>query len=75
MPTPDGPHSPDSTRAAAKLAVARLPRSPGKGDRVELRLILVLDRDVAERLAARAIVEERNLGQLVLEIVEAAATG
>jgi hypothetical protein len=75
MSTSDSPRSPDSTRAAAKLAVARLPRAPGKGDRVELRLILVLDRDVAERLAARAIVEEKNLGQLALEIIEAAATG
>jgi len=67
--------SADPRRAAAKLAVARLPRAPGKGDRVELRLILVLERQVAERLAARAIGEEKNLGQLVLEIVEAASTG
>jgi len=74
MSTP-GDRSSGPARAAAKLAVARLPRSPGKGDRIELRLILVLDREVAERLAARAIVEEKNLGQLVLEIVEAAASG
>jgi hypothetical protein len=74
MSTPGDPRSSDPTRAAAKLAVARLPRAPGKGDRVELRLILVLDREVAERLAARAIGEEKNLGQLVLEIVEAAAS-
>jgi hypothetical protein len=75
MSTPSDPRSADSARAAAKLAVARLPRAPGKGDRVELRLILVLDRAVAERLAARAIGEEKNLGQLVLGIVEAAASG
>jgi len=74
MPTP-GDRSSDPARAAAKLAVARLPRAPGKGDRIELRLILVLDREVAERLAARAIEEEKNLGQLVLEIVEAGARG
>ena len=75
MLTPGDPSASDPTRTAAKLAVARLPRAPGKGDRVELRLILVLGREVAERLAARAIGEEKNLGQLVLEIVEAAATG
>jgi hypothetical protein len=75
MSSPGDPRSSDPARAAAKLAVARLPRAPGKGDRVELRLILVLDREVAERLAARAIGEEKNLGQLVLEIVEAAASG
>jgi hypothetical protein len=75
MSTPGDPRASDPTRTAARLAVARLPRAPGKGDRVELRLILVLERDVAERLAARAISEEKNLGQLVLEIVEAAASG
>ena len=73
MSNPRDPRSTDPARAAAKLAVARLPRAPGKGDLVELRLILVLDRAVAERLAARAISEEKNLGQFVLQIVEQAA--
>jgi hypothetical protein len=74
MPSSRGPDRSDSSSAAAKLAVAGMPRAPGSGDRVELRLILVLDREVAERLTARAISEEKNLGQLVTEIVEAAAT-
>jgi hypothetical protein len=42
--------------------------------RVEVRLILMLDREVAERLTARAISVEKNLGQFVTEIVEAAAS-
>jgi hypothetical protein len=72
-PPPRRQDRPNATSAAAKLAVARMPRAPGSADRVELRLILVLDRQVAERLTARAISEEKNLGQLVMEIVEAAA--
>jgi len=47
--------------------------APGSGGRVERRLILVFDREVFERLTARAISEEKNLEQFVTEIVEAAA--
>jgi hypothetical protein len=74
MPSPRGPDRSDAASAAAKLAVARMPRAPGPGDRVELRLILVLDREVAERLTARAINEEKDVAKLVTEIVEGAAS-
>lgn len=73
MPSSRRPGPSDAISAAAKLAVNRMPRAPGPGDRVELRVVLALEREVAERPAARAIGEEKNLGQLVMEIVEAAA--
>jgi hypothetical protein len=74
MPSPRWPDRSDAASAAVKLAVTWMPRAPGAADRVELRLILVLDCEVAEGLTARAISAEKNLGQLVTEIVEAAAS-
>jgi hypothetical protein len=47
--------------------VSRLPGLHGLGH--------LLDRDLAERLAALTINEEKNLGQLVMEIGQAAARG
>jgi hypothetical protein len=62
-----------ATLAAAKAAIAGLPRAPGLADRVKLTLAIVLDRELAERLAARAIADDKDLEQLLTEIVEAAA--
>ena len=43
------------------------------GDRVRMNFRVVLDRQDAQALAARAIREEKNLVTLVTEILEAAA--
>ena len=45
------------------------------GDRVRLTLLLILTRQDAEALAARAIREEKNVPALVEEILEAEAGG
>ena len=42
------------------------------GDKVRMTFRLVLARQLAEALAARAIREEKNIGALVTEILEAA---
>jgi hypothetical protein len=44
------------------------------GDKVRMTFRVVLGRQHAEALAARAIREEKNIGMLVTEILEAAAT-
>jgi hypothetical protein len=43
------------------------------GDKVRMTFRVVLPRQTAEALAARAIREEKNIGALVTEILEAAA--
>jgi hypothetical protein len=43
------------------------------GDKVRMTFRVVLPRQTAEALATRAIREEKNLGALVTEILEAAA--
>jgi hypothetical protein len=55
-------------RAMAKTAIAR--RAPGQGKRVTLALRITLTRERAEELSAAAIREERNLEDVVGEIVE-----
>ena len=58
----------------ARAAIAREEAVPG--DRVRMTFRLVLARQDAEALAARAIREERNLPALVEEILaDAAASG
>jgi hypothetical protein len=52
-------------------AIAHEEEAPGGKVRITFRV--VLSRQVAEVLAARAIREERNIGALVTEILEAAA--
>jgi hypothetical protein len=42
------------------------------GDKVRMTFRVILDRQQAEALAARAIREEKNIGALVTEILEAA---
>jgi hypothetical protein len=54
----------------ARDAIAREESAPG--DRVRMTFRLVLARQDAETLAARAIREERNVVDLVTEILEAA---
>ena len=44
------------------------------GDKVRMTFRVILGRQQAEALAARAIQEEKNIGTLVTEILEAAAT-
>jgi len=55
-------------RAMAKTAIAR--RAPGQGKKVTLTLRITLSRERAEQLSEAAIREERNLEDLVGEIVE-----
>jgi hypothetical protein len=59
--------------ALARDAVAHEEVAPGPGDRVRMTFRVVLPRPVAETLMARAIREEKNIGTLVTEILEAAA--
>ena len=59
----------------ARDAIAREEVVPGAGDRVRLTLRLILTRQDAEALAARAIREAKNLPALVEEILEAEAGG
>jgi hypothetical protein len=42
------------------------------GDKVRMTFRVILGREQAEALAARAIREEKNIGALVTEIIEAA---
>lgn len=67
-PTPDA--SPEERACAA---VAREEAMPG--DRVRLTLRIVLARQAAETLSARAIREERNVEGVVEDILTAAVKG
>jgi hypothetical protein len=57
----------------AREAIAREESVPG--DKVRMTFRVVLPRQAAEALAARAIREERNVVDVVTEILEAAAQG
>ena len=67
---PKGPRRPQPD-ALAREAVAH--EEPAPGDKVRMTFRVVLPRQAAEALAARAIREEKNIGALVTEILEAAA--
>jgi hypothetical protein len=56
----------------ARYAIAHEEKAPG--DKVRMTFRVVLTRQQAEALAARAIRAEKNIGALVAEILEAAAT-
>jgi hypothetical protein len=73
-PTPRKPtRTPADTEQAAHLAIARRVQPAGAGDKVRLTLMTIfLSRKKAERLAARAIGEAKNLEAVVAEILEAA---
>jgi hypothetical protein len=56
----------------ARDAVAHEEEAPG--DKIRMTFRVVLPRPVAEALVARAIRDEKNIGMLVTEILEAVAT-
>jgi hypothetical protein len=67
-----GPRKPLSDELA-RDAIAHVDEAPGGRVRMTFRVLLTRER--AEALAARAIQEEKNLETLVGEILEAAAKG
>jgi hypothetical protein len=69
-PPPKGSRKP-VPEEMARDAIAHEEEAPDGKVRMTFRV--VLPRQVAEALAARAIREERNIGALVTEILEAAA--
>ena len=72
-PKPGKSRSPRSPASMAKAAIEHEGR-PEPGGKVTLTLGVTLSRVQAERLAARAIAEGKNLDALVAEILEAAPT-
>jgi hypothetical protein len=58
-----------SAEERARAAIAKAEAAPGQGDRVRLVLRVVLKRQDAGALSARAIREERNLEAAVQEIL------
>ena len=72
--TKDGPQRPPKPlpEELARTAIAHEEAAPGPGDRVRMTFRVVLGRQDAEALAARAIREEKNIGTLVTEILESA---
>jgi hypothetical protein len=72
-PTPaKGPRNPTDIEQAARLAIAHRAKQAGTGDKVRLTLTLSLKRDKAERLSARALREQKTLGAVMAENLEAA---
>jgi hypothetical protein len=72
LPPKKGPRKPLPAELA-RDAVAHEEEAPGGKVRMTFRVLLT--RQQAEALAARAIQEEKNLETLVAEILEAAAKG
>jgi hypothetical protein len=70
-PPKRGPRKP-LPEELARDAIAHEEVAPGPGDKVRMTFRVVLARPVAEALAAQAIREEKNIGTLVTEILEAA---
>lgn len=68
-PAPPRPREPRPDQRA-RDAIAHEESLPG--DRVRMTFRVVLDRQHAEALAARAIREQKNIGVLVSEILEGA---
>ena len=62
-----------SPEQMAKASVAKRPSPVGQPDKVELAVKLVVRRDVAERLTARAIREGRKIEALMQDILGDAA--
>jgi hypothetical protein len=59
---------------AARAAMAHEAQAGPSGDKIKLPLMISLSRAQAERLAARAIREGKNLDALVAEILEGVST-
>ena len=73
MPRHPQPSNPTSRRVPEELAKDAIAHEePMGGERVRMTFRVVLGRQEAEALAARAIREEKNIGALVAEILEAA---
>jgi len=74
-PSPDPRKNPRKPlpEELARDAVAHEEVAAGPADRVRMTFRVVLPRPVAETLVARAIREEKNIGMLVTELLEAAA--
>ena len=70
-PTPKGPRK-ARPEDLARTAIAHEEAAPGPGNRGRMTIRVVLARQQAEALAARAIREEKNIETLVTEILEAA---
>jgi hypothetical protein len=71
-PNPTTPRTNAGAEALARDAIAHEESVPG--DKVRMTFRLLLRRQQAEALAARAIREQKNLMTLVEEILDAAAT-
>jgi hypothetical protein len=69
-PTPSKPPRKPLADEMAKDAIAH--EEAVGGDKVRMTFRVILGREQAEALAARAIREEKNIGALVTEIIEAA---
>jgi hypothetical protein len=69
-PAPNKPSRKPVLEEVAKDAIAH--EEAVGGDKVRMTFRVILDRQQAEALAARAIREEKNIGALVTEILEAA---
>jgi len=70
-PLPNASHKKPLPEELARDAIAH--EEPAPGEKVRMTFRVVLGRQPAEALAARAIREEKNLVTLVGEILEAAA--
>jgi hypothetical protein len=72
-PPKRGPRRPPPEELA-RTAIAHEETAPGPGGKVRITFrVVVVPRPVAEALVARSIREEKNIGTLVTEMLEAAA--
>ena len=75
MPRRPLPNRPPRKRVPEELAKDAIAHEEAVGDgKVRMTFRVILGRQQAEALAARAIREEKNIGALVSEILETAAT-
>ena len=78
LPVPPPPAKPRSVirgpEAAAKVAIARRGKTSAVPGHVKLTLTVDLERELAERLSARAIREGKNFEAAVIEILQAGRT-
>jgi hypothetical protein len=73
MPRRPAPHKLPRKRVPEELAKDAIAHEEAVGgDKVRMTFRVIVGRQQAEALAARAIREEKNIGALVTEILEAA---
>jgi hypothetical protein len=76
MPRRTAPGKPPRKPVPEEMAKDAIAHEEAVGpDRVRMTFRVILGRQQAEMLAARAIREEKNIGALVTEIIEAAVSG